>query len=238
LPVSAQVSQPAELSAQQELSDAHEILAEVLASAGTGQVSDVPLEQVFGAATAVFQAVHEALAAKGEGTVLPRDARRHAWERLEQARRAVEEVASRAWAKHLQRRATGGHPLTICFGRRVRRVPELAQFGRPDSSWAEDIVYKSWGDGCGAIFTDSADVFARYCTRCRSRPGGYFGDKVIRERVAADEGRIRVHRYDQEGNRVLAWRVTCTACGERFETLEPRVRRCDPCRRGHRAAPT
>jgi hypothetical protein len=156
--------------------------------------------------------VNEFLARLGEGAVITRGTRRKVWEELERARDAF---ATAAEAKRLQIEATGGRPLTVCFGRRMRRVHEMKQFVDTD------VAHTPFGDGCGAIFVDSVSRFSRYCPACRKKPGGRLHAEVLARCIAASEGRFLLHG---------GWRLACSGCGERFSAPTPQRRRCNNCR--------
>jgi hypothetical protein len=162
-----------------------------------------------------FHAIHKALIDIGEGEILPRKERRQAREALEQARAAVSSLE----AKLLQIEAAGGRPLTVCFGRRIRRIEEMMQFV------GTDIAHTPFGDGCGVVFPDSVSasrpIFRRYCSRCREKPGGRIRSEILARSIAASEGRIAV---------AGGWRLSCHGCGERFFTQTPQRRRCEHCR--------
>jgi hypothetical protein len=152
-------------------------------------------------------------------------ARRDIWEGLEQAWAPIAEARGPKAAKRIQIEATGC-PLGVCFGRRARRIN-----GR--------IHFATYGDGCGRVFVDDSLLrFSRYCPTCRKKPGGRFKREAIARALAGAEGRFRLGRWDFEGNRVEVWRLTCNSCGERFDALEPRRRKCDRCHRGHRSPRT
>jgi hypothetical protein len=206
--------------------EAQRVLVNALVDLQAGRwVSEEAIEA---AAKHVFAAIQEALAEQaGEGSILPPAARRDVYGAVAQARAPiVERHGGRKVAKLIQIKATGGRPLAVCFGRGARRVN-----GR--------IHFAPYGDGCGRLFVDESLVrFSRYCPECRKKPGGRFKQEAISRAQAGASGRIRVVRYDAEANPVEVWRLSCSSCGERFDTLEPRVRRCDRCRHGHRSPRT
>jgi len=174
-----------------------------------------------------FREIQAALSELGEENVLPRQMRRDVWEALEQARENVSTVE----AKRLQLDATSGHPLTVCFGRRVRRIPRRISESGP----GETLALLAYGDGCGVVFVDSERRFARYCPKCREKPGRRFRDELVRRRAAADEGRIRVRQSwliaaSKPESEIAGWKLSCTGCGERFFAPTPQRRRCDRCR--------
>jgi hypothetical protein len=199
------------------LFEAQGVLGQVLTDASAGRPNSLSLERVFAAAGYVFSAIHRALSDEaGEGSFLTRQQRRDVYEGLERARRAVEEVDGNARAKRLQKDAAAGHPLTVCFG---RRAPSFSSFG----------------NGCGIVFPDSLSRFSLYCPACRKKPGGRRAREGITRRRRADwNERVPVPRLDAEGRPIATWRLTCSSCLKRFETQEPRVSRCDDCRRNHR----
>lgn len=159
-----------------------------------------------------FAVLNAALAQVGVGNSLfPKHARRDVWLALDQAC----DPFILSVAKQIQLEATGGRPLAVCFGRRVRRIPEMRQFV------GTDLAHMSFGDGCGVIFADSAARFSRYCPDCRKKPGGRLRAEILARAIAASEGRFLLHG---------GWRLTCSGCGERFSTASPQRRRCDNCR--------
>jgi hypothetical protein len=178
---------------------------------GCSVSADTSGDSIYATTGARFAAIHKALAEVGEKTVLPRNARRQVWDELERAREPV----SSAEAKRLQIEASDGRPLTVCFGRRMRRIPELKQFVDTD------VAHTPFGDGRGAIFTDSLNRFSRYCPDCRKKPGGRLRAEILSRCIAACEGRFFTHG---------GWRLTCRGCGERFVATVPQQRRCDRCR--------
>jgi rRNA maturation endonuclease Nob1 len=213
---------PTDLSA---LFAAQRVLAIVLTDLRSARLPAVTDAAVDIAAKTVFAAIQEALAHEaGEGAVLTPQDRRNVWEGLEQAWAAIAEARGPQAAKRVQREAVGGRPLTVCFGQRARRIN-----GR--------IHFATYGDGCGRVFVDDSPSRRRYCPSCQKKPGGRLKREAIARAQAGAEGRCRLVRWDAEGNRVEVWRLSCSSCGERFDTLEPRVRRCDRCRRGHRSPP-
>jgi hypothetical protein len=173
--------------------------------------ADISGESIYETASARLASMHKFLADVGAGTVLPRSACRQVWDELDRVRDSV----SSAVAKRLQIEASGGRPLAVCFGRRMRRVREMQQFV------GTELAHMSFGDGCGVIFADSAARFSRYCPDCRKKPGGRLRAEILARAIAASEGRFLLHG---------GWRVTCSGCGERFSTASPRRRRCDNCR--------
>jgi hypothetical protein len=159
-----------------------------------------------------FGLVNAALAQVGEGTVLmPKHARRDVWLALESAR----DPFLMSVAKRLQVEATGGRPLTVCFGRRVRRIPGMKQFV------GTDLAHTPYGDGCGVVFADSTKRFCSYCPDCRRKPGGRLAADVLRRTV----GLVAKGRFPVVGG----WRVTCSGCGVTFSTTTPQRSRCDSC---------
>jgi hypothetical protein len=162
----------------------------------------------------IFREVQRALVEVGEGQVMPRSARRDVWGALERARAPI----TAAQAKRLQLQVTD-RPLTVCFGRRVRRIPEMRQFVDTD------VAHAPFGDGCGVVFADSTSsrrpVFSRYCPGCRKKPGGRRRAEILARCIAACEGRFLLPG---------GWRLSCSACGERFFAPTPQRRRCDHCR--------
>jgi hypothetical protein len=173
--------------------------------------ADISGDSIYGMAAARFTAIQNFLAEIGEGNVLPRLMRRQVWTEIERAREAVSTVE----AKLLQIQASEGRPLTLCFGRRMRRILEMKQFV------GTDVAHTSFGDGCGTIFADSTTRFSRYCPDCRKKPGGRLRGEILARCIAACEGRFLLHG---------GWRLTCRGCGERFFAPTPQRRRCDRCR--------
>jgi hypothetical protein len=165
-----------------------------------------------------FALINGALVQAGEGTVLPAHARRAVRWELEAAR----DPFTTAQAKRLQVAVVGDRPLAVCFGRRARQTPPVGGALLP------------FGDGCGIIFADSKSRFARYCPNCQRKPGGRLQEEVLRQRLAAAEGRAMVrHSWLTPGfapeHEVAGWRVTCS-CGKRFVAAAPQRRLCDNCR--------
>jgi hypothetical protein len=163
-----------------------------------------------------FALIHEMLTAIGEGNALPRALRLKTWEALELARDPLGSVE----AKRAQIEASGGRPLTFCFGRRRhRRITELRLLIDAEIAWG------FLGDGCGAVFadsvTDSRPVFARYCQVCREKSEPRRRTEILARATATREGRFAVSG---------GWRLTCSGCGERFFATTPQRRRCDHCR--------
>jgi predicted Zn-ribbon and HTH transcriptional regulator len=184
------------------------------------------------AARQIFAAMQPELERIGEGVKLDSPSRQAVWSALTRADRALAAVEAKNIGKWIQRQAIGDRePLTVCIGRRARVLTGFID--REDSSWAEDVSFNPAGDGCGIVFRDSQRKFTRYCPECRKKPARYFERRAIAKRLAADNGRLLVPRMDMDGNRLVIWRATCR-CGQTFETDEPRVRRCESCRRAHR----
>ena len=177
--------------------------------------ADISSREIQRSSAERFRAIHLALVAIGEGGVLSKRERRQFWEAFEQARGSV----SRLEGKRLQIEVAEGRPLTVCFGRRVRRIEEMIQFV------GTDIAHTPLGDGCGVVFPDSVSasrpIFRRYCSRCRQKPGRRIRSEILARCIAACEGRIPV---------VGGWRLSCHGCGERLFTQTPQRRRCDRCR--------
>ena len=165
-----------------------------------------------------FALINSALVQAGEGTVLPVHARRAVRQALADAR----DPFTTAQAKRHQVAAVGDRPLAVCFGRRARQTPPAGG------------ALLSFGDGCGVIFADSRSRFARYCPNCQRKPGKRLQDEILRQRLAAGEGRAMVrHSWLTPGFapefEVAGWRITCS-CGERFTATTRQRRRCDNCR--------
>lgn len=157
------------------------------------------VREVEAAAYCVEAAVQEQLSVFGGPGTFVADRRQAAdlWEAQSQAHRAVFAVTqSRKRAKEIQRAAAGlnRQPLTICRGRRVRRVPEpdLRKVApaymkvRPDGA-----VWLGFGDGCGAIILDSLKPRhpKMYCDHCSARTGRTMNAGLVKHALA----RIRVH---------------------------------------------
>ena len=130
----------------------------------------------------------------------------------------------RAEAKRLQL-AAAARPLTVCFGYRARPVPG----GRP---WVSP-----YGDGCGLVCPDSTGLrrpsFRYYCPRCQARQSE-LARKARARALATRYGRFPLLAYDAQGNPVSAWWGSCSRCTDEFVHTDPRARRCERCRRGHR----
>ncbi len=133
---------------------------------------------VLAAALRVERAVQDAYwGFGGPGSRMRAHDARVLWDAQYQAHEAVVSRLSRKRAKENQREAGAGRrPLTVCVGKRARRLPEavLAKHA-PDllERYGDNIVPLGAGDGCGLIFVDSlADrVPKRYCERCRKKAG-------------------------------------------------------------------
>jgi len=137
-----------------------------------------PARVVVAAAMRVERAAQEAFWRFGgvESFVRLRDAR-ILWDAQYQAHEAVVARLSRRQAKEIQREAAGDRdPLTVCVGKRLRRLPQrvLAKHA-PDllEHYKENIVPLGAGDGCGVIFVDTlAERTPKmYCERCRKQAG-------------------------------------------------------------------
>jgi hypothetical protein len=203
-------------------------------SAHDARVAPADSREVSPDASAQFAAIQADLLDIGEGAVLKGVNRRDAFEFIQ----AVADSMSPREAKRVQLAAVGGRPLAVCFGHRNRRK-------NPRRPVVEDGVlfylhfFFTYGDGCGRVFADESRVrFSRYCPACQGKPGGRHRQEALARAQAASEARFRVVRWDEEGKQVEAWRLTCNVCFERFETLEPRRRKCDRCHRGHRSPRT
>jgi hypothetical protein len=191
-------------------------------------------EELSASARCVFAAIQDALLGQaGEGAILRPGTRRDVYGAIEQVWAPIvdrygksKRYAGNKIAKEMQLEAVGDRPLAVCFGRPYRKINGSIQFA-------------SYGDGCGRVFVDESRVrFNLYCPDCRKKPGGRFTQEAIARAQAGAEGRYRVLKWDQEGNLVEVWRVPCRSCLEWFDTPQPRVRRCEPCRRGHRSPRT
>jgi hypothetical protein len=137
-------------------------------------------DDVSQAAFRVEQAVQEWLWVFGGPGAIVRD---RGWgDRLagaqSQAHRAVvAREGSRNAAKEIQRAASGGKdPLTVCHGRRLRRLPNDAVRRVAPAfleRYPDGVLSSPHGDGCGMIILDSAlDRHPkRYCDACEARAG-------------------------------------------------------------------
>jgi hypothetical protein len=179
-------------------------------------------ERIQSEAAARFAHIREYLARLGEGAIVPRNSRAAIREEFGRARDAVSSLE----AKRLQIEVSEGRPLTLCFGRRVRRIAEMKQVVDTEGQCVDtDIAHTPAGDGCGVVFADSVSlqrpVFSRYCPNCRRKPGGRLRNQILARCVAACSGRVAVPG---------GWRLTCSGCRERFFATTPQRRRCDQCR--------
>jgi hypothetical protein len=154
------------------------------------------LDDVFAAALRVEQAVQERLwAFGGPGTVM-RDRRlmRALHDAQWQAHSAVYAVTGkRTTAKQLQLQASSGPPLTVCVGRRVRRLsPALLEYNAPDlfEDGASLVWAPNYGDGCGIIMEDTREPRApkKECSRCRKRGPGPAKNALARLRAGRKLG--------------------------------------------------
>lgn len=159
---------------------------------------------VLRAALVVERAVQARLVeAGGVDAVLPATYARKLWDAQWQAHRAVVLVlgdrGGHKRAKELQiEAATGVAPLTVCVGRRIRRLPEATlRKHAPDllEHYGENIVPLGNGDGCFTIMEDGGlgrpSPPKAYCQRCAHYPVG-------RARV---QPRLRAARHPQTKRR-------------------------------------
>jgi hypothetical protein len=100
-----------------------------------------------------------------------------------QAMRA--KTGARKPAKEVQRRAARGRvPLTVCVGRRLRRLPEhVLRFNAPDllEYYGDNIVWVG-SDGCGTIFADTNEprLPKLYCPRCARKAGNTMNAGLVK----------------------------------------------------------
>jgi hypothetical protein len=84
---------------------------------------------------------------------------------------------ARKSAKLIQQQAAAPNlPLTICCGKKLRRLPEpILRYNAPDllEHYGENIVPLGPGDGCFRIIEDTREprIPKRYCERCRQKDG-------------------------------------------------------------------
>jgi hypothetical protein len=137
-------------------------------------------------------------------------------------------LVDRALAKRLQLEASGGEPLTVCFGKRARTVAVPLPHNNQ--------IYP-YGDGCGLVHPDSVGLrrpsFRYYCPSCRQWETGRQA-KARSDAVAQWQGFEPMLTFDEHGQPTPGWLGSCTRCGDDFLTTGRRVRRCDKCRSGHR----
>jgi hypothetical protein len=170
----------------------------------------------------VFQHL-QAIFARHEGQQLDGAQRRELWDARAQPIFAL--TGEPGLAKRLQLQATAGRPLTICFGNRSRQIPLL-----------HTVSYQA-GDGCGLVYPDSANPhaprFPAYCPTCRQRLT-HLKRKATADAIAASRGRHTVLIYNPDGQPTQAWAGTCSRCPSEYLTTNPRIRRCEKCRKNHR----
>jgi hypothetical protein len=99
------------------------------------------------------------------------------WDAQSSSHRAVvAREGSRKTAKRLQVEASQGRqPLTLCLGRRMRRLPE-DELRRTAPAYLQrfpDALVFGGGDGCFTIIPDSVEPRhpKKYCDRCAKRAG-------------------------------------------------------------------
>src|SRR5215213_173735 len=158
---------------------------------------------IYAAAVGRFAEIHAYLVAVGVGARVPRGQRLRVW-RAVQTQIGNDAQLATSEAKRAQIEASGGRPLTFCFGR-ICRVPPLKQLV------GAEIV---WGDGCGIVVPDSTEsrrgpIFARYCSACGESKQRRHETVIARLAATVWSGRMRV---------TGGWRVTCSGCSERFFT--------------------
>ena len=99
------------------------------------------------------------------------------WDAQYQAHEAVAARGSRKLANEVQQEAAGKRfPLTVCRGRKFRRLPEdVLRADAPDllEHYDENIVPLGYGDGCGRIILDTTEPRRPkiYCDRCAKKAG-------------------------------------------------------------------
>jgi hypothetical protein len=181
-----------------------------------------PLSKVVAAASLLFEAAHEILV-RFEGQQLVAHWRHDLVPVERYAKGALLSHMALAEMKAVQGSATAGRPLTICDGKRYRRVRPPHWFaGVPTRS-------SSHGDGCGVVFPDSCRRASKiYCDRCSA-------DDSNRQRTMEAEARA----YAAGRRKVLVdetpvWEGRCACCGGYFTNARPDTARCEECRRGGR----
>lgn len=151
------------------------------------------VQEVRAAALRVEQAVQDRLwGLGGPGAVIGhRGYARALWDAQWQAHSAV--VAKTGFpkeAKLLRQRAARGKPsLTVCRGRRLRRLPEeVLRYNAPDllEHYGENIVPLGSGDGCWTIILDSTEPRApkKYCDRCAAKAGNTMNAGLAKNALA------------------------------------------------------
>jgi hypothetical protein len=150
------------------------------------------LSEITTAALRVEGAVQDRLwCLGGPGSVI--EHKRYAlglWGAQWQAHRAVfAKTGSRMLAKDLQRKAARGRPpLTVCVGRKLRRLPE-SELRRHAPDLLEhrgDNVVWIGGDGCGTIILDSSEPRPpkKYCDGCAKKAGNTMNAGLAKNALA------------------------------------------------------
>jgi hypothetical protein len=193
------------------------------------------------AALAVYRAVHAYLEPR-EGCTLPPRLVGMVSDPPNTARLAVEQVSKRKRAKELQLEASGDRPLTVCLGRRLRRLPELRQHVPAFIEKYEDGVEPSTTDvidgpdGCMRVVADSPSLrppaFARYCPDCQDR-SSEIRRKRLRRIKLSWSGTFLTNMRTLDGKPIYR-RPACSGCGDPFDTPNSRETRCRACIDGHR----
>jgi hypothetical protein len=88
-----------------------------------------------------------------------------------------------------QRAATPKPPLTLCCGKRLRRLPELVlRYNAPDllKYYGENIVPLGSGDGCFVIVEDTREprLPRAYCDRCAKKAGRTMNAGLVKNALA------------------------------------------------------
>jgi hypothetical protein len=198
-----------------------------------------PPEKVHAAVGEVFAFIQRELALIGKGERLEGKLKEALWVAQSDAAKAFRlSVGTAGEAKRLQAAAAGGTPLTVCVGRRLRRLPQdigdqLDPLGEVEEYRIPTLTWIRNGDGCGIVMPDEdRSRFRWYCNRCRKRTSE-LKDKAIRNVIAGWEvRRFRIVGRDQLGNRVDGWKVRCDKCQQWFFARVLQARTCPQC--GHR----
>jgi hypothetical protein len=167
-----------------------------------GEIADEcrhSVQEVRAAGLRVERAVQERLRALGGPGVTITDRRymRGLWDASWQRYRAIVAVTGRPLeAKVIQREAAAGRPpLSVCAGRRVRRLPEHVLRNNAPDIWEDGgslIWAAAYGDGCGVIILDSSEPRPpnKYCEDCAKKAGNTMNAGLAKNALA----RLRASR--------------------------------------------
>jgi hypothetical protein len=202
-----------------------ELLRQAAWQEWSGNTPTLGSGRLLGCADRVFVEL-QALLHAYPGSHLPGSLRREVWDAQGLAPLALPDRLGEL--KRLQLAAGSGRPLTVCFGRRARKLPLQAPYDR--------VAYPT-GDGCGLVHPDSTGLrrpnFRYRCPRCRDRLT-VLAEQALTHAQAASEGRFLYLVFDKRGQRFPAWVGPCSNCGLEFVNPKAQVRRCEVCRHGHR----